>query len=81
MGHDGKKSIASRLYATEDMVHGSGQAWHSPAFSLTSKSHPAVTGVPVKGTEGAAKGKALTDAIPTVGGGGAQGPGGVGAAH
>jgi len=41
--HDAKKSSAKRLFKTEDMAQ-SGREWHSPAFDLFDKRHPAVTG-------------------------------------
>jgi hypothetical protein len=75
MTHDKRKSIAERLFKTEDLAH-SGKDWHSPAFSLAGDNkHPAITGEhhPLA-KEGAARGKGLTDAIPAAGASGNQAP-------
>jgi len=72
--HDSKKSIAERLFKTEDLAH-SGNEWRSPAFSLAGdNAHPAITGKNhPQAVEGAARGKGLTDAIPSAGASGHQG--------
>ncbi|ORY35471.1 hypothetical protein BCR39DRAFT_460742 [Naematelia encephala] len=41
--HDPKKSMAKRMFKTEDLA-ASGTDWRSPAFDLFDKQHPAVTG-------------------------------------
>ena len=74
MTHDKRKSIAERLFKTEDLAH-SGSDWRSPAFSLAGDNkHPAITGEhhPLA-KEGAARGHGLTDAIPAAGAEGRQG--------
>lgn len=43
MTQDSSKSIAKRVWKTEDAAR-SGPGWHSPAFSLRDKHHPATTG-------------------------------------
>jgi hypothetical protein len=58
-----KKSISGRMFKTEDFA-ASGQSWHSPAFDLLHRAHPAATGELPKGvTPGAGHKDANTSAI------------------
>lgn len=77
MTHDKRKSIAERVFKTEDLAH-SGKDWHSPAFSLVGDDkHPAITGQNhPEAKAGAGAGKSLTDAIPSAGASGNQAPAG-----
>jgi len=60
---DSKKSISGRMFKTEDFA-ASGQSWHSPAFDLLHKSHPAATGELPKGvTSGAGHKNTNTSAV------------------
>jgi len=60
MGHSTEKSTLARVWKTEDLAH-SGREWHSPAFDLLDKQHPAVTGKNhPEAVKGAAAGHSLT---------------------
>jgi hypothetical protein len=60
MGHNTEKSTLARVWKTEDLAH-SGREWHSPAFDLLDKQHPAVTGHNhPAAVKGAAAGHSLT---------------------
>ncbi|WVR07478.1 hypothetical protein IAU60_004520 [Kwoniella sp. DSM 27419] len=43
MQHDASKSTSQRMFKVSDLA-ASGREWHSPAFDLLDKQHPAVTG-------------------------------------
>lgn len=63
MSQDPKKSIAARIWKTEDIAK-SGQNWHSPAFTLVGSAHPATTGVHhPQAVPGAAQGQSLSHAV------------------
>lgn len=64
MSQDPTKSIAQRLWKTEDAAR-SGKTWHSPAFSIADdRRHPAVSGKHhPAATQGAARGQGMTAAI------------------
>lgn len=60
MGHNSEKSTMARVWKTEDLAH-SGKEWHSPAFDLLDRQHPAVTGKHhPAAVKGAAAGHSLT---------------------
>lgn len=63
MSQDPSKSIAKRLWKTEDAAR-SGRTWHSPAFSIAGNTaHPAVTGQHhPHAAGGAARGTGMTAA-------------------
>jgi len=61
--HDSGKSVAKRIWKTEDLAN-SGREWRSPAFDLLDPHHPAVTGTHHPEAEkGAGAGNSLTSKL------------------